>query len=74
MTAVAVRERANLHTRKGKTWPTVILMIGALYCLVPVIWVFAAMTKSPSELFTTFSFLPGSGALDNLGDLFSYGG
>jgi multiple sugar transport system permease protein len=74
MTAVATRERAKLATNKGKVWPTVILMIGALYCLIPVIWVFTAMTKSPGELFTTFSFAPGSGIIDNLGDLFSYGG
>jgi multiple sugar transport system permease protein len=74
MTAVAIRERAKLATNKGKVWPTVILMIGALYCLIPVIWVFTAMTKSPGELFTTFSFAPGSGIMDNLGDLFSYGG
>jgi multiple sugar transport system permease protein len=74
MTAVATRERAKLATNKGKVWPTVILMIGALYCLIPVIWVFTAMTKSPGELFTTFSFAPGSGIMDNLGDLFSYGG
>jgi multiple sugar transport system permease protein len=74
MTAVAARERAKLATNKGKVWPTVILMIGAVYCLIPVVWVFAAMTKSPGELFTTFSFAPGTGFLDNLGDLFAYGG
>jgi multiple sugar transport system permease protein len=74
MTAVATRERAKLATNKGKVWPTVILMVGALYCLIPVVWVFTAMTKSPGELFTTFSFAPGSGFLNNLGDLFTYGG
>jgi multiple sugar transport system permease protein len=74
MTAVAARERAKLATNKGKVWPTVILMIGAVYCLIPVVWVFAAMTKSPGELFTTFSFAPGTGFLNNLGDLFAYGG
>ena len=74
MTAIANREMAKLSAKRGKAWPTAILMLGALYCLVPVIWVFAAMSKSPSELFTTFSFIPGSGLLDNLSDLFSYGG
>lgn len=74
MTAVATRERAKLATNKGKVWPTIILMIGALYALIPVIWVFTATTKSPGELFTTFSFAPGSGLMENLGDLFSYGG
>ncbi|MGO2539636.1 carbohydrate ABC transporter permease [Specibacter sp. AOP5-B1-6] len=65
---------AKLSGKRGKTWPTILLMLGALYCLVPVLWVFTAMSKSPSELFTTFSFVPGTGLLDNLSDLFSYGG
>jgi multiple sugar transport system permease protein len=51
-----------------------ILILGALYCLVPVVWVLIASTKSNSELFTTFTFAPGTGLLDNLSDLFSYGG
>lgn len=74
MTAVATRERAKLATNKGKVVPTIVLMIGAIYALIPVIWVFTATTKSPGELFTTFSFAPGSGLMENLGDLFSYGG
>lgn len=74
MTAVANREMAKLSGKRGKTWPTILLMLGALYCLIPVLWVFTAMSKSPSELFTTFSFVPGTGLLDNLSDLFSYGG
>jgi multiple sugar transport system permease protein len=54
--------------------PTTLLVIGAVYCLIPVIWVFTAASKSPGELFTTFSFAPGTGLLDNLADLFAYGG
>ncbi len=53
---------------------TIVLVLGAIYCLVPVLWVLTASTKSNAELFTTFTFLPGSGLLENLGDLFSYGG
>jgi multiple sugar transport system permease protein len=74
MTAVATRERAKLATTKGRIWPTLVLLLGAAYCIVPVLWVFTATSKSPSELFTTFSFIPGSGLFDNLADLFSYGG
>ncbi|HEY0259730.1 MAG TPA: carbohydrate ABC transporter permease [Lacisediminihabitans sp.] len=59
---------------KGKVWPTVVLLIGAVYCLVPVAWVFIASSKSRAELFTTFSFAPGSGLFDNLASLFTYGG
>jgi multiple sugar transport system permease protein len=53
---------------------TIVLLVGAAYCLVPVLWVVIAASKSPRELFTTFSFLPGSGLVDNLVDLATYGG
>lgn len=52
---------------------TLILLAGALYCLVPVAWVIIASTKSNSELFNTFTFAPGTALGDNLVDLFSYG-
>ncbi|MCU1407234.1 MAG: sugar transporter permease [Glaciihabitans sp.] len=74
MTAVATRERAKLATPRGRIVPTALLLIGAAYCLVPVLWVLVATSKSPGELFTTFSFAPGTGLFDNLSDLFSYGG
>ncbi|MDN3495661.1 carbohydrate ABC transporter permease [Planococcus sp. APC 4015] len=51
-----------------------VLILGAVYCLVPVLWVITASTKSNTELFTTFTFLPGTGLMDNLSDLFAYGG
>jgi len=57
-----------------KALPTAVILVGALYCLVPVAWVLVASTKSRSELFTTFTFAPGSGLVDNLHDLFAYGG
>ncbi|MFI9489888.1 carbohydrate ABC transporter permease [Promicromonospora sp. NPDC052451] len=53
---------------------TLVLLAGAVYCLVPVAWVVIAASKSPRELFTSFSFLPGSGLADNLVDLATYGG
>jgi multiple sugar transport system permease protein len=43
----------------GTRWvPTALLLLGALYCLAPVLWVGIAATKGPSELFSTFSFWP----------------
>ncbi|NEE01429.1 carbohydrate ABC transporter permease [Phytoactinopolyspora halotolerans] len=57
----------------GKLLPTIVLLIGAVYCLLPVAWVLAAASKSRSELFSTFTFAPGSGLLDNLRELFAYG-
>lgn len=52
--------------------PTVTLLIGALYTLLPVAWVVIASTKSGTELFSTFTFLPGSGFVDNIKDLNAY--
>ncbi|WP_329549290.1 carbohydrate ABC transporter permease [Streptomyces sp. NBC_01356] len=52
--------------------PTLTLLLGALYCLLPVAWVVIAATKSGSELFSTFTFLPGSGFTENVKDLNAY--
>ncbi|MFJ8542125.1 carbohydrate ABC transporter permease [Streptomyces sp. NPDC093586] len=52
--------------------PTLTLLLGAVYCLLPVAWVVVAATKSGSELFSTFTFLPGTGFADNVGDLNAY--
>lgn len=68
------RPGAACASRSGKLLPTIVLLIGAFYCLVPVGWVFIASSKSPGELFTSFSFAPGTGLLGNLGDLFAYEG
>ncbi|GAA4724119.1 carbohydrate ABC transporter membrane protein 2, CUT1 family (TC 3.A.1.1.-) [Promicromonospora umidemergens] len=68
-----VGERPGPASRRGAVLPTVVLFLGALYCLVPVAWVLVASTKSSSELFSTFTFLPGTGLLENLRDLFAYG-
>ncbi|KJK34911.1 sugar ABC transporter permease, partial [Lentzea aerocolonigenes] len=52
--------------------PTLTLLLGALYCLIPVIWVVMAATKSRGELFTTFTFLPGTGFWENVAELTAY--
>lgn len=52
--------------------PTAILLLGALYCLLPVSWVLVAATKSKAELFSTSTFTPGTGLLSNLADLAAY--
>ncbi|MHC3472784.1 carbohydrate ABC transporter permease [Streptomyces sp. 7R007] len=59
--------------RRRIAWiPTLTLLIGAVYMLLPVAWVVIASTKSSTELFSTFTFLPGSGFVDNVKDLNSY--
>ncbi|MFI1959077.1 carbohydrate ABC transporter permease [Streptomyces althioticus] len=52
--------------------PTVTLLAGAAYCLLPVLWVVVASTKSGRELFSTFTFWPGTGFAENLTDLSGY--
>ncbi|MGW0712175.1 carbohydrate ABC transporter permease [Streptomyces sp. NPDC002643] len=52
--------------------PTLTLLLGAIYCLLPVAWVVIASTKSGSELFSTFTFLPGTGLTDNVTELNAY--
>ncbi|MEO3796602.1 carbohydrate ABC transporter permease [Nonomuraea sp. B10E15] len=64
---------AALPHQRAKLLPTVVLLVGAFYCLVPVVWVIVASTKSSAELFSTFTFAPGTGLLDNLRDLFAFG-
>ncbi|MFB7949897.1 carbohydrate ABC transporter permease [Kitasatospora phosalacinea] len=81
-TAPAPRRTAPALPRKGSAaaprrtaWtPTLLLLLGAVYCLVPVVWVVTAATKSRQELFTTFTYAPGSGFWDNLTELSSYRG
>ncbi|MFE9682173.1 carbohydrate ABC transporter permease [Streptomyces sp. NPDC006285] len=84
MTALAVRKAAPAAgttpgtaqgpppRRRTAFVPTVTLLIGALYCLLPVAWVVIAATKSGSELFATFTFLPGTGFTENVSDLDAY--
>jgi multiple sugar transport system permease protein len=52
--------------------PTALLLLGALYCLLPVGWVLVAASKSRAELFTSAAFTPGTGLGGNLSDLSAY--
>ncbi|MCU7724991.1 carbohydrate ABC transporter permease [Actinoplanes sp. KI2] len=53
---------------------TVLLLLGALYCLFPVLWVVIASSKSSGELFSTFTLAPSSHLVDNVRDLSHYRG
>nr|WP_217508191.1 carbohydrate ABC transporter permease [Curtobacterium albidum] len=61
-------------TQRRPRLASIVLLLGAAYCLIPVIWVLVASSKSPRELFTSFSFAPGTGLFDNVAALSSYGG
>ena len=63
----------GLSKAKRTAWvPTLVLILGSLYCLIPVAWVVIAASKGHGELFSTFTFAPGTGFLDNLKELSSY--
>ncbi len=51
---------------------TGVLVLGALYGLIPILWVLFAASKSADELFSTFTFAPSTYLLENLRDLFAY--
>jgi multiple sugar transport system permease protein len=53
---------------------TVLLLLGAAYCLFPVLWVLIAASKSAGELFATFTLAPSTHLLDNIADLSAYRG
>ncbi|MEU6715846.1 carbohydrate ABC transporter permease [Nonomuraea sp. NPDC046802] len=73
MSAISTGDRRRSPARLRPRLPLIVLLLGALYCLTPVAWVVVAASKTPRELFTTFSFAPGSGFLDNLAGLSAYG-
>ena len=58
--------------RRVAVLPTMVLLLGAAYCLFPVSWVVIAATKSPAELFNSFTLAPGGGLWQNLVDLNAY--
>ncbi|MFF4908265.1 carbohydrate ABC transporter permease [Streptomyces sp. NPDC001260] len=70
-TTGALRSRPPLRRRIALV-PTLTLVLGAVYTLLPVAWVIIASTKSGSELFSTFTFLPGTGFADNIRQLDAY--
>jgi multiple sugar transport system permease protein len=54
--------------------PTLILIVGALYCVLPVLWILIASTKTNDELFSTPPFVPQfhGGFLSNMQALFGF--
>lgn len=49
---------APARSRRGGVLSTVVLAVGALYCVLPALWVLVAATKQPQELFSTDTFAP----------------
>lgn len=64
------------RTRRVAVVPTLIIALGALYCLFPIIWVLFASTKTTPQLSSTFTFAPTfrGGFVQNLKQLSDYRG
>jgi multiple sugar transport system permease protein len=58
--------------RRTSAIATTLLLLGAAYCLLPVVWVLIASSKSAGELFSTFTLTPSTHLFDNLADLSAY--
>ncbi|MFF5290620.1 ABC transporter permease subunit [Paractinoplanes globisporus] len=64
--------QAHRGNRRISPAATVLLLLGALYCLFPVLWVLIASSKSAGELFSTFTLAPSGHLFDNISDLSHY--
>ncbi len=61
-----------MNARRGSWLPTAVLLVGALYCLLPIVWVITAASKTNAELFHSFTLAPGTALFDNIRDLSSH--
>jgi multiple sugar transport system permease protein len=71
--ATRVAPRARRRDRPSPV-STAILLVGAAYCLLPVVWVLVASSKSAGELFSTNTFSPSSHLFENIASLSAYRG
>jgi multiple sugar transport system permease protein len=69
--ARAARASAPMRERPS-AFSTGILILGAIYCLFPVLWVLTASTKDGAELFSTFTLAPSTHLWDNIIELTQY--
>ncbi len=58
--------------QRPSVFGTGILVVGAIYCLIPVVWVLMASSKASNELFSTFTYAPGGSLFSNIADLTAY--
>ena len=74
--AAPLARRRGRHGAERRTaaLPTVILLLGAVYCLLPVAWVLIASTKNNEQLFNTFTFAPNGSLWSNIRSLSGYAG
>ena len=68
------RRGGRSRGRRPLPLPTAVLLLGAVYCLLPVAWVLVASTKNTAQLFNTFTFAPDGSLGSNIASLSSYAG
>jgi multiple sugar transport system permease protein len=66
---IATSDRTN---HRPALLPTAALLIGAFYCLLPIVWVVAAASKTNAQLFHSFTLAPGSALFANIHELSTY--
>ncbi|PRY67663.1 carbohydrate ABC transporter membrane protein 2 (CUT1 family) [Glaciihabitans tibetensis] len=66
--------RSLLGRPKASPLSTTILILGAVYCLFPVLWVVMAASKDGGELFSTFTLAPSGNFFNNIVELSQYRG
>jgi multiple sugar transport system permease protein len=62
------------RARRTALIPTAVLLLGAVYCLLPVAWVAIASTKNNTQLFNTFTLAPDGSLGSNVRALSDYAG
>jgi multiple sugar transport system permease protein len=73
-TTLGKRGRHRGRDQRAAAVPTIILLLGAVYCLLQVAWVLVASTKNNAQLFNTFTFEPNGSLGSNIRGLSSYAG
>ena len=65
---------ASMPSGRLRLLPTAALVLGAIYCVVPTLWILIASTKSKTDLFSTATYLPSfsAGIWHNIVDLSTY--
>lgn len=68
------RPPAAARPRRIAVLPTAALVLGALYCVIPTLWILIAATKSRTKLFSTDTYVPSLdlGLVHNIRDLSDY--
>lgn len=76
--STSLRTRRARRSGRSESRPSVvstaIVLIGALYCVLPVLWLLTGATKDSTELFSTFAFAPNGHLFSNIADLTQYQG